>query len=127
MESPVAAPIGDPALVCHQRMMPGNLLVDGVHPVWVAVGQSKDMLPDDGLCPTKGHTLWAKGADQQAIVAGAYHQLLALEDGSCVPMPTIVLRVYHNAGRRALRHVLGGHRAGARGYMRPAHDVGQQQ
>ena len=91
MKSLVAAPIGNLALVCRQRMMPGNLLIDGVRPVWVAVGPSKDMLPDDGLCPTTGRTLWAKGVDQQAIAAGAYHQLLALRDGSCVPVPTIIL------------------------------------
>ena len=57
MESPVAASISDPALVSHQHAMLGNLLVDDVHPVWAAVGPSEDMLPDDGLCPTMGHTL----------------------------------------------------------------------
>jgi len=61
--------------------MPDNLLVDGVRPVWVAVGPSEDMLPDNGLCPTTGHTLWAKRADQQAIAAGTYHQLLAAKMG----------------------------------------------
>jgi hypothetical protein len=50
-------PIGDPALVPHQRVMLENLLVDGVRPVWAAVGPSEDMLPDDGLCPTMGRTL----------------------------------------------------------------------
>ena len=73
MESPVAAPICDPALVRHQRVMPGNILVNGVRPVWVAVGPSEDMLPDDGLCPTMRHTLWANGVDQQVIAAGMYH------------------------------------------------------
>ena len=53
----VATTIGDPALVHRQRVMLGNLLIDGVRPVWVAVGPSKDMLPDDGLCPTTGRTL----------------------------------------------------------------------
>ena len=69
----MAAPIGDLALVPHQREMLGNLLVDGVRPVWVVVSPSEDMLPDDGLCPTTGRTLWAKGVDQQATVAGTYH------------------------------------------------------
>ena len=87
----MAAPISDLALVPHQREMPGNLLVDGVRPVWVVVSPSEDMLPDDGLCPTMGRTLWAKGVDQQAIAAGAYHQLLALGDGSCLPMLMIIL------------------------------------
>ena len=77
--------------------MPGNLLVDDVRPVWATVGPSEDMLPDDGLCPTIGRTLWAKGEDQQAIAAGAYHLLLALGDESCVLMPMIVLRVLRNA------------------------------
>jgi hypothetical protein len=57
MESPVAAPIGDPTLVPCQCAMLGNLLVNDVHPMWAAVGPSKDMLPDDGLRPTTGHTL----------------------------------------------------------------------
>ena len=77
--------------------MPDNLHVDGVRPMWAAVGPSEDMIPDDGLCPTTWRTLWAKGADQQAIAVGAYHQLLALGDGSCVPMRTTILRVYRNA------------------------------
>ena len=106
-KSPVAAPIGDPALVRRQRMMLGNLLVDGICPVWAAVGPS-DMLPDDGLCLTMGRTLWAKRADQQSIVAGVYHQLLSLSYRSYVPIPTIVLGVHHNAARRALGHVHGG-------------------
>ena len=87
----MAAPIGDLALVPHQREMLGNLLVDGVRPVWVVVSPSEDMLPDDGLCPTMGRTLWAKGVDQQAIAASTYHQFLALGDGSCVPVSAIVL------------------------------------
>ena len=97
MESSVATPIGDPALVHRQSVMLGNLLVDGIHSVWSVVGLSKDMLSDDEPCPTIGRTLWAKGADQQAIAVGAYHQLLALGDGSCVPMRTTILRVYRNA------------------------------
>jgi hypothetical protein len=76
--------------------MPVNLLVDGAHPMWAKVSPSKDMLPDETLCPTTGHTLWAKGAHQAAIAAGVYHQLLALGDRSCVPMPTIMLRVHRN-------------------------------
>ena len=70
---PVAATIGDSALVHRQRMMLGNLLIDSVCPVWAVVGPSEDMLPDDGLCPTTRSTLWAKGVDQQATVAGTYH------------------------------------------------------
>jgi hypothetical protein len=77
--------------------MPDNLLVDGVHPMWAAVGPSEDMLLVDGLCPTTRRTLWAKGADQQAIATSTYHQLLALRDRSCVPMLMIVLRVRRNA------------------------------
>jgi hypothetical protein len=50
-------PIGDLALVPHQRVMLENLLVDDVRPVWAAVGPSEEMLPDDGLCPTTGRTL----------------------------------------------------------------------
>ena len=84
-------PIGDPALVHHQRVMSGNLLVDGIRLVWAVVGPSEDMLPDDELCPTMGRTLWANGVDQQVIAASVYHQLLALKDGSCVPMSTIIL------------------------------------
>ena len=90
-------PISDPALVRRQSMMPGNFLIDGVHPVWAVVGPSEDMIPDDGLCLIKGRTLWAKGVDQQAIAASTYHQFLALGDGSCVPMRTTILRVYRNA------------------------------
>ena len=63
MESSVAAPINDLALVHRQCVMPGNLLVNGVHPVLATVGPSEDMLPNDGLCPTTGRFLWAKGAD----------------------------------------------------------------
>jgi hypothetical protein len=62
MKSPVAAPIDDLALVPHQRVIPDNLLVDGVHHVWAEVGLSEDMPPDEGLCPTTRCTLWAKGA-----------------------------------------------------------------
>ena len=91
MESSVAAPIGDLALVHCRHVMPGNLLIDSVHPVWAVVVPSEDMLPDDGLCPTTGRTLWAKGVDQQAIASGAYLQLLAIGYGSCEPMPMIVL------------------------------------
>ena len=53
----VAVPIGDLALVPRQRAMPGNLLVDGIHPMRAAIGPSEDMLPDDGLCPTTRRTL----------------------------------------------------------------------
>ena len=60
-ESHVLAPIGDLAWVRRRCAMPGNLLVDDVCPVWAAVGSSDDMLLDDGLCPTTGRTLWAKG------------------------------------------------------------------
>ena len=104
----MAAPIGDLVLVRRQCAMPGSLLVDEVRPMWAAVGPSEDMLADDGLCPTTGRTLWAKGANQQAIVAGTYHQLLALEDGSGLTVLTIVLRVRRNAARRALKYVLSG-------------------
>jgi hypothetical protein len=90
MESPMAAPIGDPTLVHLQRVMPGNLLINGVRPVWETVGPNEDMLPDDRLYPTMGHTLWAKGTDQQSIATGMHHQLLALEDESCVPVPMII-------------------------------------
>ena len=101
----MAAPIDDLALVHCQCMMLGNLPIDGVHLVWAAVGPSEDMLPDDRLM---GRTLWAKGTTQQAIASSAYHQLLVLGDGSCLPVSTIVLRVHHNVGQRALGHVLGG-------------------
>ena len=104
----MAAPIGDLALVNRQRVMLGNLLVDGVRPMWAAVGPSEDMLLDDGLCATMRRTLWVKGAYQQAIAAGASHQLLPLRDGSCVPVPMIVLRSHRNAGQRVLGHVLDG-------------------
>ena len=57
MESPVAAPIGDPTLVRRQRVMPSNILIDDVCPVLAVVGPSEDMLPDDRLCPTMGRTL----------------------------------------------------------------------
>ena len=87
----MATPISDLALVCRQRAMSGNVLVDNVRPVWAAVGPSEDMIPDDGLCLIKGRTLWAKGVDQQAIAASTYHQFLALGDGSCVPVSAIVL------------------------------------
>ena len=88
--------------------MLGNLLVEGVRPLWAEVGPSEDMLPNKRLYPTIGHTLWAKGAHQLAIAAGAYHQLLALRDASCVPVPMIVLQVRRYVGRRVLGHVLGG-------------------
>jgi hypothetical protein len=65
MKSPVAASIGDLALVPRQRMMPGNLLVDNVRPKWALVHPSEDMLPDERLCPTIGCTLWAKGHNSQ--------------------------------------------------------------
>ena len=42
--------------------MLGNLLVNGVHLVWVEVGPSEDKLPGEILFLTTGHTLWAKGA-----------------------------------------------------------------
>jgi hypothetical protein len=76
--------------------MLGNLLVDSVRPVWAEVGPSKDMLPDERLCPTMGHTLWAKGAHQPAIVAHMCHQLLTLGDASYVHVLTIILQVRHN-------------------------------
>ena len=107
----MVAPIGDLALVHRQHAMPGNLLVDCVRPMWAAVGPSEDMLPNERLCPTTGCTLWAKGAHQLAKVAGVYHQLLALGDGSCVPVPTIVLRVCRNVAQRVLKQVLGGRQA----------------
>jgi hypothetical protein len=44
--------------------MPGNLLVDVVHPVWAAVSPSEDMLPNDEQCPTMRCTLWAKRTEQ---------------------------------------------------------------
>jgi hypothetical protein len=57
MESLVAAPISDLALVPHQSTMPGNLLVDDARLMWAEVGLSEDMLPDEGLCPTTWRTL----------------------------------------------------------------------
>ena len=53
----MATPIDDLALVPRQRTMPGNLLVDGVCPIWAVAGPIDDMLPNDGLCPTTGRTL----------------------------------------------------------------------
>jgi hypothetical protein len=95
----MAAPIGDPTLVHLQRVMLGNLLINGVRLVWATVGPNEDMLPVDGLYPTMGHTLWAKGTDQQDIATSMHHQLLALGDKSCIPVPTIIFRVHRNVGR----------------------------